>query len=197
MDYHFILKTLASVTLLFNAVAFSHGALTKPLSRQYHCYKNVGKGPCPGSQNGSVYDWMGVNYCGANQVCDLKNEIFDAMKFCGSNKEKFSWLNDFSANWQPVENLVPGKPHSFEHLVTAPHWGKYAVYLSNVYPPQSWDDMKFLGRFPGGKPGVNKFNVNIPANIEETDHALLVTIWETKTTANEIFLGCSDVSIKK
>ncbi|WP_370411408.1 lytic polysaccharide monooxygenase [Streptomyces fradiae] len=186
------------------APAFAHGSMTDPVSRVAGCHAEGPESPKSAACKAAVaaggtqalYDWNGVNIANA---AGKHREIIPDGELCSAGNEKFQGLDLARADW-PATSLNSG-PHTFRYKGTAPHRGKFELYVTkdgyDPSKPLKWSDLEaepFATVVdPGMQNGDYVFTGTIP---EKSGRHLIYSIWQ-RSDSPEAFYACSDVVFGK
>lgn len=207
------LLVAALLTTTVNAPpAQAHGALMKPGSRTFLCWRDgltpqgniVPKNPaCAAAvaQSGanSLYNWFSVlRSDGAGRT---EGFIPDG-QLCSGGNPNFSGF-DRTGNW-PLTHLTSGASFNFSYNAWAAHPGWFYLYVTkDGYDPSRplrWDDLEdqpFLtvdhptvtGQV-GSVEGQYKWTGNFPSG--KSGQHVIYSVWK-RSDSTETFYGCSDV----
>lgn len=192
--------------------AAAHGAMMKPGSRTFLCWKDgrteqgniVPKNSaCAAavaqSGDNSLYNWFSVlRSDGAGRT---EGFIPDG-KLCSGGNPNFSGF-DLAGNW-PVTHLTAGASFTFSYNAWAAHPGWFYLYITkDGYDPSRplrWDDLEdqpFLtadhpavtGQV-GSENGQYLWTGNFPTG--KSGKHVIYSVWK-RSDSTETFYGCSDV----
>lgn len=186
------------------APAFAHGSMTDPVSRVAGCYAEGPESPKSAACRAAVaaggtqalYDWNGVNIANA---AGKHRELIPDGELCSAGNDKYRGLDLARADW-PATSLDSG-PHTFRYKGTAPHRGKFELYVTkdgyDPSKPLKWSDLEaepFATVVdPGMRNGDYVFAGTIP---EKSGRHLIYSIWQ-RSDSPEAFYTCSDVVFGK
>lgn len=205
-----VAAALVSGLALAPAAAVAHGAMEKPLSRVYTCYKEgpellkngVGSPPCvdlvamSGTQ--PLYDWMEVNRFDAD---GHHKKVAKDGELCSGGREKYVGLDQRRKDW-PTTRMRPDSKGKFEFKFHAwtPHATKYfRFYVTrDGWKPTDelrWRDLELFATVKDVE-AVNeyyKMKVRLPEG--KTGRRLIYVVWQ-RSDSMEAFYSCSDVRIQ-
>ncbi|MBL1087685.1 lytic polysaccharide monooxygenase [Streptomyces actinomycinicus] len=180
--------------------ADAHGAMQNPASRVSTCYQEGPEHPRSAACKAAVaasgtqafYDWNAVNIADA---AGRHQEIIPDGKLCSAGREKYRGLDLARADW-PATQVSPG-PFTFRFTATAPHRGRFDLYISkDGYDPSQalkWSDLSpdpiASADDPQVVDGAYQFEGELP---EREGRQLIYAIWQRSDSA-EAFYSCSDV----
>ncbi|GAA1297449.1 lytic polysaccharide monooxygenase auxiliary activity family 9 protein [Saccharothrix xinjiangensis] len=206
------------VSVLVNVVstpaASAHGAMMKPGSRTFLCWKD-GLSPqgdirpqnpacsaavTAGGTN-SLYNWFGVlRSDGGGRT---KGFIPDG-KLCSGGNPTFSGF-DIARNDYPVTHLTAGANIRWSYNMWAAHPGTFHLYVTkDSWSPTralSWDDLESTPFHSVTNPpasgsvgtvdGQYYWNANLPSG--KSGRHIIYSVW-TRSDSQETFYNCSDVT---
>ena len=210
--------SLAIGTMLSQS-AWSHGAVSYPVSRQYQCYKEGGfwgeinavpnagcRAAVAASSQYPLIQWneVAANPSPRHDPAAIKKAVPNGL-LCAAGDEKKAGLDaPQSAGWK----LTPVNAGKMELTwdATAPHNpATYKVYITKAgadYQNRAlkWDDLEEIasGEMPPAiktsSPAQYKIPVTIPAG--RSGKAMLYSVWQRNDAGNEGFFNCSDILIQ-
>lgn len=204
------------------AAALAHGAMEKPLSRIYMCYKEdpeklrgsydgvpAGSPPCidlvkmSGTQ--PLYDWTEVNRFDADG--DHKKVAPDG-QLCSAGRDKYKGLDQRRSDW-PTTKIKPdakGK-FTFRFHATTPHAVKYfRFYVTrDGWKPTDelrWRDLELFATVKNVEAESDPtqsygqyYNMTVKMPENRTGRRLIFAVWQ-RSDSPEAFYSCSDVRIQ-
>ncbi len=203
-----------TVAVLNAAPASAHGAMMKPGSRTFLCYKDgltpqgniVPKNQaCAGavaqSGDNSLYNWFSVlRSDGAGRT---RGFIPDG-KLCSGGNPSFAGYDGTGTSW-PVTHLTSGANFSFSYNAWAAHPGWFYLYVTkdgwNPGQPLRWDDLEEQPFLTADHPQLTGqvgsvdahygWNGAYPAG--KSGRHIIYSVWK-RSDSTETFYGCSDVT---
>lgn len=224
------MKRETRITVLFMAAtmvfgvtipkaAYSHGAVSWPISRQYQCYKMGGfwgavedipnsgcRASVKVSQQYPFIQWneVAANPHPYNDPEAIKKAVPDGLLCAAGDIKKKGLDEPQTAGWK----LTPIKTGKMELTwdATAPHNpARYTIYITKqgaAFQNRAlqWSDLEVLakGAMPmpikTSTPQQYKIPVTIPAG--RSGKAIIYSVWQREDAGNEGFFNCSDVQIQ-
>lgn len=199
--------------------AYSHGAVSWPISRQYQCYKeggfwgsveNIPNSGCRASVKISQqYPFIQWNEVAANpnprhDQAAIRRAVPDGLLCAAGDSKKKGLDEPQSAGWK-LTPITTGKME-LTWDATAPHNpARYTIYITKQGADFQnralrWDDLEQIasGDMPQpiktSSPQQYKIPVTIPAG--RSGKAIIYSVWQREDTGNEGFFNCSDVQIQ-
>lgn len=204
------------------AAALAHGAMEKPLSRIYMCYKEdpeklagsydgvpAGSPPCIDlvkmSTTQPLYDWTEVNRFDADGE---HKKVAPDGQLCSAGRDKYKGLDQRRSDW-PTTNIKPdakGK-FTFRFHATTPHAVKYfRFYVTrDGWKPTDelrWRDLELFATVKNIEavtdPEVSYgqyYNMPVKMPAGKTGRRLIFAVWQ-RSDSPEAFYSCSDVRIQ-
>lgn len=208
-----------AIGAMLSQSAWSHGAVSYPISRQYQCYKeggfwgSVDSVPNAGcraavkvSQQYPLVQWneVAANPSPRHDPAAIKKAVPNGLLCAAGDGKKAGLDVPQSAGWK-LTLVKPGKME-LTWDATAPHNpATYKVYITKAganYQNRAlqWDDLEEIasGDMPppiaSAYPQQYKIPVTIPAG--RSGKAMLYSIWQRNDSGNEGFFNCSDILIQ-
>jgi chitin-binding protein len=204
------------------AAALAHGAMEKPLSRIYMCYKEdpeklkgsydgvpAGSPPCidlvkmSGTQ--PLYDWTEVNRFDAD---GNHKKVAPDGQLCSAGRDKYKGLDQRRSDW-PTTRVSPdanGK-YTFRFHATTPHAVKYfRFYVTrDGWKPTDelrWRDLELFATKKNVEAESDPkqsygqyYNMTVKMPEGKTGRRLIFAVWQ-RSDSPEAFYSCSDVRIQ-
>ncbi|MFJ8791642.1 lytic polysaccharide monooxygenase [Streptomyces sp. NPDC102462] len=191
-----------ALTALAAAPAAAHGSMGDPVSRVSQCYAEGPESPGSAACRAAVaaggtqalYDWNGIRIGDAG---GRHQALIPDGRLCSANNDEFKGLDLARADW-PATGVRSGS-YTFKYRVTAPHKGRFDVYLTkpgyDPAKPLAWADLDLAhpvatATDPVASGGFYTFSGTLP---ERSGRQLLYAIWQ-RSDSPEAFYSCSDVT---
>lgn len=191
-----------ALTALAAAPAAAHGSMGDPVSRVSQCYAEGPESPGSAACRAAVaaggtqalYDWNGIRIGDAG---GRHQALIPDGRLCSADNDEFKGLDLARADW-PATSVRSGW-YTFKYRVTAPHKGRFDVYLTkpgyDPAKPLAWADLDLAHPVatvtdPVASGGFYTFSGTLP---ERSGRQLLYAIWQ-RSDSPEAFYSCSDVT---
>ena len=194
---------VAALVVLTPSLAWSHGSMEVPLSRNYRCFKegpeSLDTAACRASSaavgsNAFHYDWNGYNQ---NPNGNHQAFVPDG-QLCGAGRPQFSGMNLGRTDWVAT-NVAAGANVNFTYHATAPHATSYhRMYVTragySLTSPLRWADLQQICQINGTRP-LNNFRYNFACQMPagRSGRAILYHVWQ-RSDSPEAFYACIDVN---
>lgn len=201
-------------------LAYGHGAVSWPVSRQLQCYREGGFwGPLENIPNSGcraavakseqypLVQWneVAANPSPRNDPDAIKKAVPDGLLCAAGDPKKRGLDEPQSAGWKLTPVQAGAKINLTWDASAAHNPARYTVYITKPgvdYQNRAlkWEDLTQIatGQMPNAIPASPypqyKIPVTLPAN--RTGNAILYSVWQREDAGNEGFFNCSDISFE-